>query len=197
MVRYQLIVSLFLLLYSLQVYSQIYRCTVNGKVVFTDQPCDGDRVKLSPSNTLPAVSAGEADATEAADGVGAKPYSSTRWYTDYAGYQTALGVGREYNVPVFLYFQADWCRFCRQLERELLNTREGTAALSKVVKVRITPENGDKENQLFRGLGGKGYPSVFIVRPPDSPPKKYYLMKKESHGWVTKSADYLEKVLTY
>jgi len=100
-----------------------------------------------------------------------------------------------YNAPIFLYFQADWCRYCDLLERELLDTKQGKQALSKAVKVLITPENGAQEKRLFKQMRGKGYPTTLIKQPHGSAPIKYTLIRKVNNSWTTKSAGYLEQII--
>ena len=161
--------------------SEIYKCHVNGKAVYTDEPCEGSQVDLKATNTVPSVDVDE--------------YSSSTWYIDYSGYTSALKISAHYNVPVFIYFQADWCGYCRQLERELLNTSEGKRILRRVVKVRVTPENGGNEKALFQQFGGRGYPSIFIKKSSTAAPQKYYFMQNSTAGWGTKSAIYLSETI--
>lgn len=189
MKKFNLAVLLFILGYSSFVSSEIYKCRINGKINFTDKPCDGEKIDLNGTNALPAVKIHESET--AAD----KEYSSSKWYTNHSGYITALEIGQQFNVPVFIYFQADWCGWCRKLEKELLETPQGKKVLKKVVKVRITPEDGDKENQLFKKLGGNGYPTILIKKPSDLVPKKYHLMKKENDSWLTIPASHLKKII--
>lgn len=187
--RVQLLLFISFLLFSALSYGQIYRCSVNGKVVFTDEPCDGDVVELGPLNVLPAVD-GDLSSTDSTSS-----YSSTKWFKNYSGYQRALRVSKKYNAPILLYFQADWCRYCRQLEKNLLELNAVQPSLKRVVKVRISPEDGNKENQLFRELGGTGYPSIYTMKTADKQAKKRRLMRKNNGVWQTKSAEEFNRML--
>ncbi len=159
--------------------NDIYRCTVNGKTVFTDQPCDGKPVKLLPSNSLPAIEVLPVEQGE-------KPqYNSGKWYVDANGYKRALKVSKKYNAPLFIYYQADWCGYCRKLEKELLNKSAARKTLRQVVKVRITPENGSREDALFRRMGGAGYPTVLTQKNADTKPVKRSLSRKKNGQWHT------------
>ena len=163
--------------------TEIYKCTVNGRVTFTDAPCDGAKVELGDINTASSASLG--------DGT----YSSSQWYIDYAGYESALVVSRRAKVPMFIYFQADWCRYCRQLERDIFDTAVGRDALRKVVKVRISPENGAAEDAFFNRLGGTGYPTVFIKRDYNAAPQKVAFSAKKSSGRDLETPDYLRELI--
>ena len=169
--------------------SEIYKCEIGGKLVFTDNPCAGEIIQLKSTNILPPMELlnNKLDSKEA--------YSSSKWYADYSGYKTALNVSEKLNTPIFIYFQADWCRYCRKLENELFSTTNGRKILKKIIKVKITPENGDRENRLFEKFGGRGYPTIFIQKTVDGTPKKYYLMSKESGSWETRSPSYLEQII--
>jgi thiol-disulfide isomerase/thioredoxin len=146
--------------------AEIYKCTVAGKLVFTDQPCGGEKVILGETNSMPAEE---------------KPfvyeplkhtYSSSQWYYGHAGYKRALKVQKKYDAPIFIYFQADWCGYCRKLEKGLINTRKGKLALKNAIKVRVSPEDSKRDDDFFRGLGGTGYPALFLQTGRLSNPKK-------------------------
>ena len=144
---------LLLMLYSSFSASEIYNCSVDGKTVFTDKPCDGSEVEIQASNIFQSI---EINTFNKAN----DQYSSSKWHESYSDYNTALDISTKYNIPLFIYFQADWSRFCRKLERELLSIPKEKNILKTVVKVRITPENSNKDKRLFKELGGKGYPTT-------------------------------------
>lgn len=136
--------------------AEIYKCTVAGKIVFTDQPCDGEKVILGVTNSMKAEE---------------KPfvyeplkheYNSSKWYYGHSGYKRALRLQKKYNAPIFLYFQADWCSYCRKLEGGLLNTSEGAKVISKAIKVKVSPEDSKQDDDFFRSMGGTGYPTLFL-----------------------------------
>lgn len=136
--------------------AEIYKCTIAGKLVFTDQPCEGEKVILGKTNFMPAEK-------EPFVYVQKKPaYNSNQWYYGHAGYKRALRLLKKYDAPIFLYFQADWCGYCRKLEEGLINTRPGKLALKKVIKVKISPEDSKRDDDFFRRLGGTGYPTLYL-----------------------------------
>jgi thiol-disulfide isomerase/thioredoxin len=136
--------------------AEIYKCTVAGKLVFTDQPCDGEKVILGETNSMPAEE--QPFVYEPLK----HTYSNSQWYYGHAGYERALRVQKKYNAPIFLYFQADWCNYCRKLDKGLLNTPQGAKILRKVVKVKISPEDSKRDYDFFRSLGGNSYPTVLL-----------------------------------
>jgi len=146
-------------------FAEIYKCKVNGKLVFTDQPCEGGKVTLGETNSMAAEEQPfEYEPLQ-------KAYNSSQWYYGHAGYKRALRVQKKYNAPIFLYFQADWCSYCRELEKGLINTSQGAKVLRNVVKVKITPEDSKRDDDFFRRLGGTGYPTVLLQKDSISSPQ--------------------------
>ncbi len=153
-----ILASLFCLLTLLPASSsaEIYKCYVAGKLVFTDEPCDGEKVTLGVTNSMAAEE---------------KPfvyeplklvYASNQWYYGHAGYKRALRLQKKYDAPIFVYFQADWCSFCRKLENQLIQTTKGVKALNKAIKVKVSPEDSQADDAFFRKLGGTAYPTLFM-----------------------------------
>lgn len=150
--------SVYFLIFMLPMISsaEIYKCTVAGKLVFTDQPCDGEKVTLGVTNSM------EAEETPFVYEPLKHEYNSSKWYYGHSGYKRALRLQKKYNAPIFLYFQADWCSYCRKLEGQLLNTEDGAKAISKAIKVKVSPEDSKQDDDFFRSMGGKGYPTLFL-----------------------------------
>jgi len=136
--------------------AEIYKCTIAGKLVFTDQPCDGEKVILGETNVMPA------EETPFEYVPLKQPYNSNKWYYGHVGYKRAVRLFEKYDAPIFIYFQADWCKYCRQLEKGLIHTKKGKLALKKAIKVKISPEDSKRDDDFFRSLGGKGYPTLYL-----------------------------------
>jgi len=169
--------------------ADIYKCHLAGKLVFTDQPCDGEKVTLGVANSMPAREYDfEYEPSK-------KSYRSHRWYYGYVGYQQALGLLKRYDAPIFIYFQADWCHYCRTLEKELINTSKGKKALKNAIKVRVSPEDSARDNAFFRQLGGVGFPSVFLQRDALSQPKKLSTQWKQRGRLRMLKASELAKIV--
>jgi thiol-disulfide isomerase/thioredoxin len=154
--------------------AEIYKCTIAGKLVFTDQPCDGEKVTLGVTNSMAA------EETPFEYVPLKPPYSSDKWYYGHVGYKRALRLFNKYDAPIFIYFQADWCKFCRKLEEGLIDTKKGKLALKKAIKVKISPEDSKRDDDFFRSLGGKGYPTLYLQADGVSEPQEVptYTKKK-------------------
>jgi len=148
-----------LLLPGAQPRADIYRCVVDGKVLFTDRPCDGARtVELGRTNTLQGV-----EAREPSDITSTAAYSSNRWYEDLEGYNSARRIARRHNAPLIVYFRTDWCGFCRAVDNELLAQDAAQRVIRPFVKVTVNPEHGAGEKSLFKKMGGTGYPTFLVT----------------------------------
>ena len=87
---------------------------------------------------------------------------STR-YQDAAGYAEALREHQKTGKPVALYFYADWCKYCAQLERGILSRSEVKQYLGTILYVSVNPEHGKAEAALFQKFDGRGYPTFLIL----------------------------------
>jgi thiol:disulfide interchange protein len=140
--------------------AEIYKCIVDGTVVYTDQACLNDtatEVEIRSTNILAPI-----DSKPEVFDTTASSYKSTRWYVDHAGYQQALRVSRVQKAPIFIYAYTDWCGYCRRFESAMLPRSEVEDALSKYVKVRLNPEHSDEDQALFHRWGGTGYPTLLV-----------------------------------
>jgi len=87
---------------------------------------------------------------------------STR-YQDAAGYAEALREHEKTGKPVALYFYADWCKYCAQLERGILSRSQVKQYLETILYVCVNPEHGKAEAALFEKFDGRGYPTFLIL----------------------------------
>jgi thiol:disulfide interchange protein len=96
---------------------------------------------------------------------GAAAYRSSTWYEGADGWAQARRAQSTHGVPIFLYFTADWCAPCHALD-EVLEEREVRERLSGLIKVRIAPDDGDEEHEIFaEEFGGQSFPTLFLVSP--------------------------------
>lgn len=113
-----------------------------------------------------------------------------RWLNGASGYARAIELQRELNVPLIVYFYADWCPYCRKLDSEYLPTAVARQYLRGVVKVRINPEYGPAEEALARRYGVTGYPTFLVMRDLSTPPRNIQPFRKGGASltpadWVT------------
>ncbi|HEX7295174.1 MAG TPA: thioredoxin fold domain-containing protein, partial [Pyrinomonadaceae bacterium] len=76
----------------------------------------------------------------------------------------------ELGVPLIVYFYADWCPYCHDLDTQYLPASPVQQYLKGVAKVRINPEHGRPERELANQYGVTGYPSFFVIRKVSSAP---------------------------
>ncbi len=147
------LVLLTLLLLPVLSQADIYKCLVNGKVIYTDQECPDNQVsdfKITDLN-----SGGATEIT----------YTGSIWFKDSSGYARAIEAGKKENLPVLIYGYTDWCGFCKRLEKNYFTHHEVNKSLGRFIKVKLNPEHSAKDKQLFQSLGGTGYPTLFVQHP--------------------------------
>ena len=89
-------------------------------------------------------------------------YHSTVWLEGADGHADAMRQRQTMQAPMLVYFRVDWCPHCRRFD-ELLDDGQVRSRLAGVIKVRIDPEKGEAEKQLFQSeYGGTGYPTIFL-----------------------------------
>ena len=153
--------------------AEIFRCTVEGKTVFTDQPCAGGKtVNLGATNTTSGPDSSNYASTS-------RHYSSTSWYEGAAGYRDAKRRAAASEAPMILYFRTEWCGFCRDVERNLFPKPAAVNVMKGFVKVSINPEEGDAEQALFDQYRGRGFPT-FMVEPTDRMPLRISVTRAPS-----------------
>lgn len=101
-----------------------------------------------------------------------------RWLNGAQGYERAVQLQREMNVPLVVYFYTDWCPFCRSLESQYLPAGPVQNYLKGVVKVRINAEQGSAEKNLATQFGVTGYPSFFVLRNSSSLPIRVHPFRR-------------------
>ena len=106
-----------------------------------------------------------------------------RWLYGSGGYARALELQRELNVPLVVYFYADWCPYCHTLDNQYLPAAPVQQYLRGVVKVRINPEQGRPEREIANQYGVTGYPSFFVMRNASSTPRNVNPFRKGGINW--------------
>ena len=117
--------------------------------------------KACPENTVQSVEVVESTGGGASTTNGGH-YNSNKWYSDHAGYKQALKISLSRKAPILIYGRTDWCPYCIKLDKTFLSNWEVNKVLSGFVKVKLNPEHSAEDDRLFKSLGGKGYPSLFV-----------------------------------
>ena len=119
--------------------------------------------------------------------------STDTWLQGAAGYERAIQLHKERNLPLVVYFWADWCPYCQALDTRYLPSLPVQDYLRGVIKVRIAPEEGRAERMLAKQYNVKGYPAFFIVRDVSSKPVKIHPFSR-SRSWTPEEfAEALQK----
>lgn len=117
-------------------------------------------------------------------------YTSNSWYKGYNGYQEALQVSNENEVPVFIYVYADWCNYCKKFNNELLTNSRIKTSLSKFVKVKFNPEKSDQAKELYAKWNGRGYPAILFQSGSSNKPQRVRApYTKNGVAWKLMSPD--------
>jgi len=95
---------------------------------------------------------------------------SPSWTTNY---EQALQDAKSENKPIVLFFTgSDWCKWCKQLEKEAFNTQEFiNAAGNRFIFVELDfpmsssldSKTAAQNDRLQRQFGINGYPTVIVL----------------------------------
>jgi len=85
-------------------------------------------------------------------------YSATiRWH----GYNDGMALAKEQRKKVFLYFWAEWCLYCKKMEKETLSKKEVAAILNKnFIPIKI---NSDADQELATRYFVRGLPTTWFL----------------------------------
>jgi thiol:disulfide interchange protein len=98
-------------------------------------------------------------ATVAAPGVNDDHAAPSQFQTDVVA---ALDEAARLHKPVLLYFTAEWCTYCRQLRREVLDRPEFQVAAERFVCVQV---DADREAALCERYRVRAYPTLVLANP--------------------------------
>lgn len=110
--------------------------------------------------------------------------ASSSWLSDAPGYSQAYREHVSLGKPLIVYFYVDWCPYCRGLEKEILNTSEVEAYLSRFPRVKVNPEHGPNEEALAKQFGVHGYPNFLVIPEPGTKPEKISGWTRSGNEWV-------------
>ncbi|OQA55771.1 MAG: Thiol:disulfide interchange protein DsbD [Candidatus Omnitrophica bacterium ADurb.Bin277] len=87
------------------------------------------------------------------------------WYIGAEGYAKAIEEYERTDKAMAVYIDVKWCPYCRLFEKNVLSTPEVREFMNDMIRVRIDPETGTRENSIAFQYGVMGFPS-FYVHPP-------------------------------
>ena len=173
-----IIILLLLLATSPSGFTQVNKCKINGKVVYTDKACPDDTAetldlsKSSFSTTPSLAPSATRNFTASSSNSRSSQPGSSGWLHDKSGYQKALKVSARNGAPIFIYGYTDWCGYCKKLHKNLLQDPSVKKVLARFIKVKINPEHSAEDDALFSQWGGRGYPTLFTQTTASSPPSR-------------------------
>ncbi|MFQ5526342.1 MAG: thioredoxin domain-containing protein [Thermoanaerobaculia bacterium] len=100
------------------------------------------------------------------------PEPDDNWFEGASGFAKGFERAEAEGQAVLLYFYADWCGYCRQLESNLLYQAAVEDYTKYLVKIRVNPEDGPQERELAGRYGVRGYPAVFVHKQASVRPQK-------------------------
>lgn len=116
------------------------------------------------------------DASPLRAGVEVPAQAKGQWMTDFA---EAEALARKLDVPLLVHFGAAWCGPCRQMERDVLKSRDLLDQFGRrYVAVKI---DSDRHPDLVRRFGVEGLPSDLFLSPDGR-------MLARTTGYVAKSS---------
>ncbi len=95
----------------------------------------------------------------------ASAYDFPGWQHGAAGHRSVFTHAQQTGEPVIVYFNADWCGYCKKLNSDYLETPAVSSFLAPFTKVEIKPDLGDEEKKLQDQYAVAGYPSFLLVIP--------------------------------
>jgi thiol:disulfide interchange protein len=85
------------------------------------------------------------------------------WSQDAPGYKHVMDEQKRTHSPVLVYFYAEWCPHCQELNAKVMNNKRVDHYLYRLPHVKIAPDHGMPEKQLESRYDVKGYPTLFVV----------------------------------
>jgi tetratricopeptide (TPR) repeat protein len=128
-----------------------------------------DRARPADSNKgAPAPALPRTIVEELPGPLPARPAVSSGWYEGAEGYRHALEEQKRTLAPLLVYFRADWCSYCKTMDRDVLTTAAATRYLDQVIKVRVSSEASSADQALMKSFGAVGFPALFVSPAPDA-----------------------------
>ncbi|TGN10353.1 thioredoxin fold domain-containing protein [Leptospira ilyithenensis] len=84
-------------------------------------------------------------------------HSETIWETSIG---KGLSKAKSQNKPILIDLYADWCAYCKVLEKEIFPDEQVSKVLESFVTIRL---NGEEFPNLIQKYGIEGYPTILYI----------------------------------
>ncbi|QBQ48593.1 protein-disulfide reductase DsbD [Brevundimonas naejangsanensis] len=122
-------------------------------------------------------------------GLGAAPVPAAV-VVDSAGLERAIQEAGARSRPAMIYFTADWCVICRQMDRDVFADDQVFAALQNVDLIKVDVTNNTPETrQLMETYGVAGPPTLIFLSAASEEPASTRLVGKTAVSKVLASLD--------
>ncbi len=80
-----------------------------------------------------------------------------KWYS----YDEGMALGKRQGKKMYIYFWAEWCTFCKKMEKETLNKSLVSSYLNKnFISIKV---NSDKERETASLYYVRGFPTSWFL----------------------------------
>ncbi len=87
------------------------------------------------------------------------------WQHGASGYDKAMQSAVKKNAPLIVYFNTDWCGWCKKMNRDYIGAGSVKNFLADFPKVEINPDEGKRATLLRDKFGVTGFPAFFVSIP--------------------------------
>ena len=95
----------------------------------------------------------------------AEAVTTSKWYKKASSFEKIEKAAKKKNKPYVLFFYTDWCGYCKKMNKKYLSNAKVKQVLSKYYRIKINPDDGEKEKALANKKGVNGYPDFRVVHP--------------------------------
>ena len=113
-------------------------------------------------------------------------YGLTGWAHGASGYDYEIERAKSEEKPLILYFNTEWCGYCKKMKKNYLNSSDVVQFLSDIPKVDINPDKGNKERSLSKIYGVTGFPTFLVFVPSFNNNFEVVHPFKRGGNWTTK-----------
>ncbi len=83
--------------------------------------------------------------------------ASIKWYSHEEG----MAIGKKEEKKIFLHFYADWCTYCKKMEKETFSNQSVASYLNEnFIPIKV---NSDKERKIANRYNVRGLPTTWFI----------------------------------